>query len=145
MSNSVRARHDKTRAPNFLWKCGEDGGSLLSVKQSALVALKGSNPFASTILFSAHSWGVAQSVQHLTVNQAVRKHITGSSPVAPAVSRNNFTGSSSSDRTLDCLSKNGSLILLGPAISAGCKCYGSTSGSNPAREGSIPSRPAKIL
>lgn len=29
-------------------------------------------------------WGVAQLVQHLAVTQAVRKHITGSSPVAPA-------------------------------------------------------------
>src|SRR5579859_3217308 len=29
-------------------------------------------------------WSVAQLVQHLAVTQAVRKHITGSNPVAPA-------------------------------------------------------------
>ncbi len=35
--------------------------------------------------------------------------------------------------------------LLLHQFSTGCKCYGSTSGSNPARVGSIPTRPAKFM
>lgn len=46
-----------------------------------LATIESSNPSSSTKFFC---WGVAQLVQHLTVNQAELALITGSSPVAPA-------------------------------------------------------------
>ena len=51
-------------------------------------------------------------VQHPAVNRTVRKHIVGSNPTGTAILR----GSSSSDKTLDCRSKNEGLIPFGPAI-----------------------------
>ena len=53
-------------------------------------------------------WPLVQPAGRLTVNEdGLSSNLRGSAI---------FTGSSSSDRTLDCLSKNGGLIPLGPAM-----------------------------
>ena len=50
-----RGRIPRGFPDKFTWKCGEDGGSCLSVKQNALAALEGPNPSASTILYPGSS------------------------------------------------------------------------------------------